>query len=158
MTSLPPTCVVRGPDRTVEFGHHRSIPLFGQIPADSCPPARLRLQAAVRKFGDLTEFPIRDMLFPFAEAHVRVGAKRFWITVPLTELSVAVLHRYWRPIWKTWLGVRRIRLRLLTQLLVWALSVAALWLHVYSDFRAVLAERSLSSLPHPSGLREGTDV
>ena len=89
---------------------------------------------------------------------MRGGTTRFWMTVQLTELSVAVLNRYWRPIWQTWPRIPRIRANLLLPLLVRAVSVVALWLKVCRDLGAALAERSLSLLPDSSGLREGADV
>jgi hypothetical protein len=77
---------------------------------------------------------------------MQVRTMRFGITVLRNELSVAVLHRYWRPICQTWPGIPRIPVRLHLILLVRAQFVDTLRLHIYRDLRAILAKRGRSSL------------
>ena len=96
------------------------------------------------------------------EVPMRERDKRFAITVLLTGVDAALLHKYFRMIWHTWsmdpwsCGAFLLLLALLTA------SAAVLWVHVYCDLRQFQRERrdALSSRATslPGELRRDSDV
>ena len=93
---------------------------------------------------------------------MRERDKRFAITVLLTGVDAALLHKYFRMIWHTWSMDPWSRGAFLLLLALLVVSAAVLWIHVYYDLRQTMREQcaavSLTEAPNPGELRRDSDV
>ena len=93
---------------------------------------------------------------------MRDRAKRFGITVLLTGTDAALFDRYFGAVWPIWSADPWLCGAFLLLLVLWAVSAAVLWIHVYYDLRQTMREQcaavSLTEAANPGELRRDRDV